>query len=102
MTDQKLPELAPGSEWRVDYVVDASDHDIETHGPMLHVSSINGATICHTKDVLAVIRHANLDPLAIAAKELVEMMRGGHIAIDCEPEDFSRYAAVLNRLEVLL
>jgi hypothetical protein len=73
MTDDKLPKLADGSQWDNDVVVDNCKTEISVQDDLLAIDGPFGHGECEPLDAIAVIRRANLDPLAIAAKELVRV-----------------------------
>ncbi len=93
--------LHEGSRWVGDMVIDSVGMQIECFIPIdgpLYVSvgthlDFFGA---YPEDLLAVIRRANLDPLAIAARELVATIRPW---IDDDMEDVE---IAVKKLEELL
>lgn len=102
MPETKLPKLADGSQWEGDhcevvdewgghvraFVCDNGKNIVEIE------SDEHGCCAALAEDTIAVIRRANLDPLAIAAKEYATLMREYRSPAEC--------LVALQKLEALL
>jgi precorrin-6B methylase 2 len=104
-------ELAPDSEWRTDpedggeFVAGIEGHRIEisVFEPKCLVMTIDedAAGVADIRDVLAVIDKANLDPVRIAARELVTAIQR-EFDSRCLGDPSTELSDVLEKLEALL
>jgi hypothetical protein len=83
--EEKLPKLAPGSEWMIDsddgaaFIAGVEGHrvDISTYKPKCLVVTVDedAAGIVDIRDALAIIDRHNLDPFRVASRKLVTLLR---------------------------
>ena len=97
-------KLHDGSRWERDTVVDSYDDRVNVvsfeTGAYLEINEDNYCR-CHIDDALAVIRRANLDPLAIAAEALLNALEGCDYVPDGAYEESAVYQAA-SKLKGLL
>jgi hypothetical protein len=106
--DPKLPQLADGSSWVDDVVVDSCGNEISIADGILFSDGQFGHGECEPLDALAVIRRAGLDTeydaLRLAAKELSHELDDKSFR-DVEGTriiEFDDIRVALKRLEALL